>query len=224
MTPPQGADWLHHFPPLADGGDELGRLLGAARRVHLPAAARVFTEGDACPNFLLVIEGSVRVQKLSEQGRELVLYRVEAGQSCILTTACVLGGGRYHAEAISESEVDAVVIPRELFERALTGSAAFRTFVFQAYGERLGGLMALIDAVAFGRMDSRLAALLLERAEANLLHTTHQQLARELGSAREVVSRLLKEFERHGWLEVGRGALRLCDTEALARLASGEGR
>ncbi len=216
MSPPE---WLTHFPALAPLAAELGPLLAQAQRVRLPAGQRLFEHGSDCPNFLLVIDGAVRVQRLSEGGREIVLYRVEAGQSCILTTACLLGAGRYHAEAISESAVDAVVLPRDAFLQAVGASAHFRAWVFHAYGERLSGLMALIDAVAFGRMDQRLAQLLLQRADSGALQATHQGLARELGSAREVVSRLLKEFERKGWVELGRGTLRVTDASALRTLS-----
>ena len=165
---------------------------------------------------MLVLEGSVRVQKLSESGKEMSLYRVEGGQSCVLTTSCLLAGENYVAEAVTETPVRAVALPLAAFHEALAASQPFREFVFRSYGERIAGLILLLEAVAFGRMDGRLAQCLIDRADAEgTLATTHQELASELGTAREVVSRLLKEFERNGWVELGRGRIVLHDLAAL---------
>jgi len=214
--------WLDHFPTLQSIGDDAWLMaLAKARTLSLPAGAVVFHEGDVCQNYLLVLAGSVRVQKLSESGKEIVLYRVEAGQSCVLTTACLLSGESYHAEAITETTVEAVAIPLSAFQQALA-VPAFREFVFATYGERVTSLVMLIDAIAFGRMDARLAQLLLTMAdEDNVVHATHQMLARELGTAREVVSRLLKEFERHGWLALRRGYIHLEQSQVLVEVVSG---
>ncbi|HHI93880.1 MAG TPA: Crp/Fnr family transcriptional regulator [Gammaproteobacteria bacterium] len=212
--------WLDHFPALQSIDDEAWLLtLAEAGTLSLPAGVTVFHEGDVCQNYLLVLAGSVRVQKLSESGKEIVLYRVEAGQSCVLTTACLLSSEFYHAEAITETTVEAVTIPLPAFQQALA-VPAFREFVFATYGERVTSLVTLIDAIAFGRMDARLARLLLTMADAgDVVHATHQILARELGTAREVVSRLLKEFERHGWLALQRGCIHLQQRQVLAEVA-----
>ncbi|WP_036233130.1 Crp/Fnr family transcriptional regulator [Marinobacterium litorale] len=212
--------WLSLFPTL-QAVDSPGwrKALAQSRVVEIPAETEVFHPGDRCKQFLLVISGSVRVQKLSSSGREIVLYRVESGQSCILTTACLIGGGPYQAEAITETPVTAVVIPAPAFETALDDSKALRAFVFDGYGERLTELLMLIDAISFGRLDSRLADWLLARPE-DAIRTTHQQLARELGTAREVISRTLKEFERRGWLQLSRGSVTLTNREELKKLAA----
>lgn len=168
-----------------------------------------------------MIDGSVRVQKLSESGREIVLYRVESGETCILTTSCLLSHCDYNAEAITETAVEAIALPQSTFDQALTASDQFRDFVFDAFGSRIAGLVTLIDAVAFGRMDIRLAQLLLEMTPTEgTITTTHQLLARELGTAREVISRLLKEFERHGWVALSRGHVSLLDRSELIKLAA----
>ncbi len=208
--------WLDHFPALQSiDSDTWSMTLAKARTLSLPAGVTVFHEGDVCQNYLLILTGSVRVQKLSESGKEIVLYRVEEGQSCVLTTACLLSSEFYHAEAITETAVEAVTIPLSAFQQALE-VPAFREFVFATYGERVTSLVMLIDAIAFGRMDARLARLLLAMADAdNVVHATHQILARELGTAREVVSRLLKEFERHGWLALRRGCIYLEQPQVL---------
>ena len=219
---PEQPEWLGRFPALAAIKDEAWQqAVVEAMSLTLPAGEMVFREGDNCSNFLLVLDGAVRVQKLSENGREIVLYRVEEGQSCILTTACMLGGRHYNAEACTESEVHAVALPYGAFRRALDGSHAFREFVFGAYAERITELLMLIDAISFGRIDQRLAGHLLQHADSEgLLKLTHQELARDLGTAREVVSRMLKEFERRGMVQLGRGRIALQDKSALSRAAT----
>lgn len=214
-------DWLKHFPALAAIDDAVWREVSAeVMPMTVPAGQQLFREGDSCSNFLLVLDGAVRVQKLSESGREIVLYRVEEGQSCVLTTTCMLGGRRYNAEAITETEVSAVALPDSAFQRAMNGSQGFREFVFGAYSDRVTELLMLIDAISFGRIDQRLAAHLVEQsAGEGTLQLTHQELARELGTAREVVSRVLKEFERRGMLQLGRGRIQLLDAEALRQAA-----
>lgn len=211
--------WLEHFPALQNIDTPGWRnACDQARELTLPAHQPVFHSGDTCNQFLLVLEGSVRVQKLSDSGREIVLYRVESGQSCILTTACLLGNNPYQAEAFTETTVHAVAIPAAAFERALDDSKQLRNFVFNGYGQRLTELLMLIDAISFGRLDCRLASRLL-KADNAYLRTTHQQLASELGTAREVISRTLKEFERQGWVKLGRGSIELINTKALAELS-----
>lgn len=214
------SNWLDYFPTLKAIQDPA--WLEAVEQAHpltVPRNSTVFHVGDSCNNYLLVLEGSVRVQKLSESGKEIVLYRVESGQSCVITTSCLLAHDHYSAEAVTETEVKAIAIPHNVFQQAVAGSAGFREFIFSSYGQRIAGLVMLIDAIAFGRMDSRLSQCLLERASTNnIASTTHQELARELGTAREVVSRLLKEFERHKWVALSRGRIELLDREALEQM------
>lgn len=210
-------DWTRGVPAL-DGldGASRARLRALCRPAALPAGTRVFGEGTACQAYLILLSGEVRVRKVAESGREIVLYRVGAGETCIITTACLMSGVDYDAEGIAETDVTARVLPAAGFRELLGASEPFRDFVFRAYGSRISSLLMLIDEVAFGRMDRRLAACLLDRARGGAeLAATHQDLAVELGSAREVVSRLLKEFERKGWVELARGRIRLLDRAAL---------
>ncbi len=213
--------WLARFPTLQAIQDPAWiAALREAHEITVPPATIVFRDGDPCQNYLLVLEGAVRVQKVSESGREIVLYRVEDGQSCVLTTSCLLANERYVAEAITETEVKAVTIPFAHFLEALGGSRKFREFVFESYGQRIADLVTLIDAIAFGRMDSRLARCLLERADTQReASATHNELARELGTAREVVSRLLKDFESRGWVALHRGRIEIRDPATLDSLA-----
>jgi CRP/FNR family transcriptional regulator len=169
---------------------------------------------------LLLLAGTVRVQQTSDSGREIVLYRVRAGESCVLTTACLLSHEDYTAEGIAETEVEAAVIPRAVFDDLIARSETFRTFVFRAYARRITDLFTVIEEVAFRRVDIRLAQRLLDMAQgADEVKATHQMMAAELGTAREVVSRQLAEFQRRGWIAQSRGTIRLTDPAALSGLA-----
>ncbi|MDE8342839.1 MAG: Crp/Fnr family transcriptional regulator [Acidocella sp.] len=214
-------DWMAQVPALA-GLDEPGRvLLGSLSHAMMaPAGMRVFGEGSPCKAFLIVRSGQIRVCKTGETGREIVLYRVGPGETCIVTTACLMTSTDYDADGVAESDIVAQALPLPGFMSLLAQSAGFRQFVFAAYGARIADLLLRIEEVAFGKIDQRLASMLGERADAHgLLEMTHYDMAVELGTAREVVSRQLKEFERNGWVRLGRGQMHLLDTKALAALA-----
>jgi CRP/FNR family transcriptional regulator, anaerobic regulatory protein len=218
-------EWQDIFPQLrklpGSREDEIEKLLNNASEVSLPARTTVFHQGDECVNYILILEGSVRVMTRAENGREIVLYRLGAGDSCVLTTSCLFGNTRYPAAGITDTEIRALLIPASVFQRALQSSSAFREFVFASFSEHLGNLISLIEEVAFGRLDMRLAKHLLELSGADkVLHTTHQELATELGTAREVISRQLKDFEQQGWLTLQRGSITLLDTGALEALSA----
>lgn len=197
------------------------RIAGAVREIRLPAGAIAFRQGDDCANYLLVIEGSIKVLARSESGREIVLYRVQRGSSCVLTTTCLLSHGHYPAEGIAETPVRALAIPAALFQQGLAESEAFRQFVFNAYGQRLTEIIALVEDISFGQVKQRLARYLASHGgPGDILHTTHQELATELGSAREVISRHLKDFEKQGWIRQRRGEIVIRDRARLEQLAS----
>ncbi len=216
-------DWIKRFPALQALDDPTWHsILASARLVEVPAGTIVFHDGDPCRYYMLVLEGSVRVQKVAENGREITLYRVRGGDSCVLTTSSLLAGEVYPAEGIAETAVTAVTIPLERFQEGLATSPGFRRFIFASYGQRISSLIMLIEEVAFGRLDSRLAQRLLERGSSTpVIEVTHQVLAAELGTAREVVSRQLKELEHKGCVRLHRGRIELLDLPALRRLAGG---
>ncbi|WP_431860448.1 Crp/Fnr family transcriptional regulator [Azospirillum sp.] len=217
-----GTDWLDAFPALAQLEPEAMALLSAEGvRVHLPRGTVLFQAGALCQSYLMMLDGSVRVQMVSESGREIVLYRVARGETCILTTACLMTRTGYSAEGVGETDIDAVALGASAFHALLARSAVFRDFVFESFGNRLTGMMALVEEVAFGRVDLRLARFLVEHRDADGgLDTTHQTLAVELGTAREVVSRQLKEFERRGLVELTRGRVLVRDVRGLEGLAA----
>ena len=212
--------WIERFAGLTTlPPDQAQDLVARSRVLRLKAGTEVFVPGQRAANFLLLLSGTVRVQQRSESGREVFLYRVQPGESCVMTTACMLADEGYSAEALAETDAEAVAIPRAVFDDLAGRSAVFRTFVFRAYAQRITDLFALIDAIVFQRMDVRLATLLLDLSQAGTVLATHQTLAAELGTAREVVSRLLGDFHRRGWVDQARGEVRLVDREALERLS-----
>ena len=226
MAPDQKTDpsqsWIENFRGLKSLSRELLDMLASqAKIVTLPAGAQVFGPGMSPANYLLLVEGTIRVQQVSEGGREIVLYRVHAGESCALTTACLMGYEDYLAEGIVETDARAVAIPRALFDDLMARSQEFRRFVFTAFSKRVTNLFHVIDEVAFARIDIRLAQKLLELTDADgRLDMTHQQLASELGTAREVISRQLHEFQRRRWVSSSRGHLEIENRNALSALAA----
>ena len=212
--------WIDRFPGLSRlDASVKDMLLKRSTVITVPKDTVIFGPGKSPENLLLMLEGTVRVQQLAENGREIVLYRVHAGESCVLTTACLLAYEDYSAEGIAESEVSAVAIPRTVFDDLVSNSAEFRNFVFSAYSKRITDLFLVIEEIAFRRMDIRLAQKLLELAKDGVVEATHQQMAAELGTAREVVSRQLSEFQRREWVAQSRGVIRILDRAALQDLA-----
>lgn len=218
-------EWIDRFEGLKRLPADLREaLVGGSQVVEVPAGTQVFAPGQSADNLLLLLDGTVRVQQKSDTGREVFLYRVNAGESCVLTTACMLAFEDYSADGIAETDVRAVAIPRATFDELAARSPVFRNFIFKAYSRRITDLFTLIDDIVFQRMDVRLAARLLELAgEGDVVHATHQVLANELGTAREVISRTLSEFHRRGWVEQSRGEVRLVGRSGLERLARSAG-
>jgi len=218
-------EWIDRFEGLKRLPPDLRQaLIDGSQVVEVPAGTQVFAPGQSADNLLLLLDGTVRVQQKSDTGREVFLYRVNAGESCVLTTACMLAFEDYSADGIAETDVRAVAIPRATFDDLAARSPVFRDFIFKAYSRRITDLFTLIDDIVFQRMDVRLAARLLELAgESGVVHATHQVLANELGTAREVISRTLSEFHRRGWVEQSRGEVRLVGRSGLERLARSAG-
>ncbi|AJE46271.1 Crp/Fnr family transcriptional regulator [Celeribacter indicus] len=214
-------DWITHFTGLA--GLEPGirdRLVSRSRIVTLPQGTLLFGQGRSPETLFLLLSGTVRVQQVTGSGREIVLYRVHAGESCVLTTACLLAYEDHAAEGVAETDVEAVAIPRSVFDDLVATSQSFRNFVFSAYSRRFTDLFQVIDEIAFRKVDIRLAQKLLDLSDGQpRLKATHARLAAELGTAREVVSRQLQDFQRRGWVETARGEVTLTDPEALRALA-----
>ncbi|KRS12207.1 Crp/Fnr family transcriptional regulator [Roseovarius atlanticus] len=215
------ADWTERFKGTrALPRAVRDRLIRAARTLRLEKGTQVFGPDNVPDRLFFLYDGRIRVSQTSEGGREIVLYRVEAGDSCVLTTACMLAEEAYNAEGIAETDVVAVVLPKPDFDRLVAEEEPFRKFVFDAYSRRLIDMLRVVDDVAFGRIDVRLAERLLALAgDSKEIAATHQDLASELGTAREVISRVLADFQKRGLVQQSRGRIALVDKPTLRALA-----
>jgi CRP/FNR family transcriptional regulator len=199
-----------------------GILAERSRAVTAPAGTVIFSPGETCETLVLLSSGSVQVRTISEDGRELLLYRVLPGEACVMSVACLLGGTAFQAEAVAECEVRGHAIGRATFLELLASSAAFRDRVLAVQTARIYDLVGLVDDLAFRDTAQRLAHRLIELAAgADDVEVTHQQLALDIGTAREVVSRRLKLLEGRGVLAVERRHIRILDPQRLAELAHG---
>ncbi len=211
-------DLLALYPAL--GGlahDELASLCQPEVIARLPKGTELFVERQACRGFPLLISGRIKVVKNTAGGREMLLYHVEPGSSCVISSSCLLGHTAYTARGVAETPLRLLILPTALFERLIAGNASFRDYVFHLLAERIAELMQLVEEVAFHRLDQRLAKLLLGKPEP--IQASHQALADELGSVREIVSRLLKGFADQGLVALGRERIELLDRAGLGQLA-----
>lgn len=215
-------DWVDRFSGLSQlDRDTKDNVMRNTAVIEADRGTTIFGPGKSPENMLFLLEGTVRVQQVSETGHEIVLYRIHAGQSCVLTTACLLAHEDYSADGIAETAIKAAAMPRPVFDDLVADSKPFREFVFAAFSKRITDLFLMIDAVAFQRLDVRLADKLIALSDdTHTVATTHQKLSVELGTAREVVSRQLQEFQRRGWIAQARGQISLLDPEQLRQLAN----
>src|SRR6266498_3590180 len=206
------------LPVLKDAASELVReFQQVAFLTKIPAGHDVFLEGDNVDAIALLISGVVRVYKVGETGREITLYRFGHGESCILTANAILSQKSFPAIATVEKDAEAVMILADRFRDWVKRYDAWRGFVFELLSDRLSTVMAVVDQVVFRRMDRRVAALLLDKSKLiNPISITHQEIAAELGSSREVISRILEDFSEKGVVEVGRGTVEILDLDELA--------
>lgn len=204
--------FLAELPP-----NRLDRIVTSATVRTAKAGAVLFDANQPCGGFPLVLEGTIRVAKTAPNGREIVLYRVDPGESCILSGGCLMGETLYSASGVAETDVTLVSIPPALFQELMVNDEPFRRYVFGMYGTRLAEVMELVEEVAFRKLDARLAQLLIHRGP--VVNATHQRIADELGSVREIASRLLRSFEVRGWVKLDREKVTVLDPKALAELA-----
>lgn len=210
--------WFQTFPKLA--GLQSRELQLARGTVQFPVLERgdiAYRTGWECPNYVMCISGKTRVFRNSESGREVLMYQVAGGGTCVLTTHCLLGGGTFPAESTAEQRTELAALPRETFQSLMQRSEAFRELVLADYSRLLAGMINLVDEVTFSSLPKRLAHRLLADADADgVVSKTHQQLALDLGSAREVVSRHLSDWEKNGLIKSGRGEIQLVDKQKMA--------
>lgn len=207
------------LPPL---GAAAAAALDALSPMEVPEGTVLFRPGETVKGFVIVLRGRVEVYLTGLSGREILLYEVTPGQSCVQSTLGLMGGEYYSGEAVARTPAEIVLVPRETFLRLMDDDPGFRGFVFAAFAERLQSMMHLLDRVAFQRIETRLAQCLLARAEEGRLRATHAEIAVMIGSAREVVSRRLDALARRGIVALERGTVRILDAGTLAELAEAE--
>jgi CRP/FNR family transcriptional regulator len=208
---------LRYYPVLRQlRPDLLDKIEQQSKRIKAKPGQALFEEGFPCSHYPLLVEGVIRALKRSPDGHEILLYRLHPGESCVITAVALLGETAYPARATAEAGLTLYGVPRALFLELILESTPFRLFVFDFLSRRMAHLMALIDDVAFRRLDQRLASRLLDRPGPIAL--THQELADELGTTREVVSRTLETFQESGLLRLGRKRIEILDRDALDRL------
>lgn len=220
-APSTSSSLSEHFPTLVRRAP-LKNALQQTPPVHLDPGAFICMEGTMCAHLALVLSGTARVYKSGAGGREITLYRVHPGESCILTTSCILSDRPFPAFAVAETAIEARVVPAETVQRWMDVHPDWQRYVFDLFASRLDTVIATLEEVAFHQLDARLARLLLDalaETEGDTIAATHEQIAADLGSAREVVSRLLKDFEHDGLVDLGRGRITVTNRSDLQRIA-----
>lgn len=213
---------LKAFPFLQKADNEVReRLLKHALIARIPRGEFIFFEGDECRQLALILSGSVRVYKAGESGKEITLYRLGAGESCILTASCIFAQSSFPAVAVTEEDAEAAVIPAYVFRDWINRYEIWRTYVFNLLSKRFSEVLETLEEVAFRRMDMRIAELLINEYDKNKegIRTTHQDIASELGTSREVVSRILKHFESENLISLKRGLIHVGDIGRLTQKA-----
>lgn len=191
------------------------------RQLSMPKGTTVFSPGQPCPGFVILDKGTIRVSLTSENGREVVLYRVRPGDICLQTFSCLIKDEAYRAEGVAESDLKGHIIPTDLFRSKLSEDPGFRDQVFSAVANRFGDFEQLVEDVALTGFDARLARVLLRLRDGDgHIHATHEQLARETASGRAFVSRRLAEFARTGLVELGRGSILILNISKLEQIAA----
>lgn len=219
QTTSNDLSWLEKFPELSALETPAKEILAkSARIVEAPIGTIGYREGTPCGAYVMRLAGQSRVFKMSTGGREILLYRVSAGETCVITTTCLLGNSDYPASTIVEEPIRDVLIPANAFHQLMIESSVFRKYVMTNYGALISDLIVLLDEVAFHGLDARLAKVLID-SKSNTIIRTHQQIADELGTAREVVSRQLKRLEQKGAVSLGRGHVELTNRSMLEKIA-----
>ncbi len=206
------------FPFLKDAGKDVrDEVLKYSEVARIPKGTFIFFEGDECKQLALILSGTARVYKPAESGREITLYRLVKGDSCVLTASCIFSHNPFPAIATAEDDIEAIAIPSNVFRDWVNRFEVWRNYVFNLLSKRLSEIIATIEEVAFRRMDTRIAEFLVKLyvTENDSIKTTHQDIAMELGTSREVVSRILKHFEYEKLISLSRGTITILDINSL---------
>ena len=197
-------------------------LLTNAQVIEAPSDTPLFSPGDPCEHYLFLLEGQVKVFSTAANGKEVLLYRIKAGETCILSTNCMMASKYYPASARTEMLCLALSVPVASLQRAIETSSLMSHLLMDSFARRIGSLIELVSEIALERLDVRLARHLLQLCDGDqMIRTTHEALATEIGTAREVISRQLRQFEQQGWIKTTRGRITLIETQSLQALSDG---
>lgn len=212
---------LKHLPFITkESFKDFDEFYNASLYQKIPKNKIISVEGDVCNYFSFLLKGIIKVFKVSTSGREITLYRIDEGGSCILTASCILSDTSFPALAIAEEDVEVLSIPANIFKGYISKYPVWQEYVFNLISGRLAEVIAIVEEIAFKQVDIRLAEKLNEyiTTEKNSIDITHQELASEIGTSREVVSRILKDFESRGVIQISRGSLNVIDIAKLKAL------
>ena len=210
MTSAERQAFIGLFPAIrSETGSLAEKILESSTHKEFSKGTRFYHEGDRCPGIPFFLDGEVRVYKSSSSGREITLYEILPGETCILNAACILSSRQYPADAMALVDGKMLYLPEKVFLALMAEHPQMRTFIFSLFSRRFHEIIELIEEVTFGKMDERLEDYLIEKATNDELETTHQSIANDLGTSREVVSRLLKDFERRGHISLSRNRIQL---------------
>lgn len=201
---------------LRDDDPRITSIARAATIANLPAGSVAFASGDPCENFVFIINGEIRVRLSTRTGRDITLFRLSKGQTCALTTSCLLSKSDYYAEGIAERASELLLVPSEMFRSILCESPEFAENLVYDYASRITALTNTIDRLTSRDIDAELTLLLLNTADAGgIVALSHRRIADEIGTAREVISRKLKDLEKAGLVKLGRRKITLSDSPEL---------
>ena len=212
--------WIENHPLLSSLDSESKSVINASsRKLNISQGSIIFRPGDQCKGFPFVISGSIKVYRISETGKQFLLYNVTEADTCIITTASIISDVHYNAEAVAQTDVLMYILPIKIFNSLLSSSGCFRSAIFSGYSYRISSLMNKIEQIVCVPIISRLADRLLEIAgEDKVISITHQALADDLATAREVIGRKLKKFEKMGWIKQKRGLIEILDRKELQNI------
>ncbi|MDL2270098.1 Crp/Fnr family transcriptional regulator [Desulfosarcina sp. OttesenSCG-928-A07] len=207
------------FPFIAGLDPGLRQAFNNAYRLKsIKQGHQLSDSGTSCQFMMFVLAGCIKIFKLSPEGREITLFRVTPGECCIMSAACILSGKPFPAMAVAEEAVTAVALPGTTFIDLFSKSTVLRQYLMGMFADRFEAMAMLVEEVTFNRMDKRLAKFLIQNRRHGKVETTHEAIALEMGTAREVVSRLLNDFQKKGYVRLSRGELSIESPDALLGL------
>lgn len=222
ISPLQQSEFSQHFPFIRQTGQDFSdTFFSQAQPVEIAAGSTIIEEGQNCAHLVLVTDGIGRVYKLSPSGREVTLYRIHAGESCVLTASCIMNQDSFPAMAEVESTIRGLLISPKNVRDWFCQDPEWQKFIFGLLSHRLATIISVVEEVAFKRIDVRLAEQFVRSIEKgdDRINKTHADLAADVGSSREVVSRILRDFSQRNLISSGRGFIEILDQEGIRNLA-----